>query len=161
MQQLPLQRAARQQQSPQQQSQVQQSNQIPSCRINVPGCGLRSASASSFDPTDPGLRYASNLDVPWQVAIRVQVSSTSKPWFCSGVIINENWILVPAYCLYHNKPGDLATKSITIAAGVTNPFTNSTSFTKITSYSIHASYTGKKCDFHPDLFEINPRLTMD
>jgi hypothetical protein len=130
------------------------------CPLNRQGCGVRKNEPSTF-PVENALSYASSeRDLPWQVSIRVEIPKSSAKWFCSGVIIREEWILTHAFCLYQETPGDLSSKSISVLPGTSNPFTNESLSVRASKYFIHEQFAGYPSEYDIALIKLKRKLNV-
>ena len=130
------------------------------CPLNKQGCGLRKNEPSTI-PLENSLSYASiERDLPWQVSIRVTVPQSNAKWFCSGVIIREEWILTHAFCLYHETPGDLSSKSIVVLPGTSSPFSNDSISVRASKYFIHPHFDSFPSEFDIALIKLKRRLNV-
>lgn len=76
---------------------------FPSNVAQIAGCGVRYNASSDRDGTAPSGGW------PWQASIR---TTGQKRHLCSGTIIDRNWILTTAYCVF-----GLSQRSISVAVG--------------------------------------------
>lgn len=131
------------------------------CPLNKHGCGIRKNEPSTF-PIENALSYASTeRDLPWQVSIRVEIAKSSNKWFCSGVIIREEWVLTHAFCLYHETPGDLSSRSISVIPGTSSPFGNESLSVRASKYYIHEQFEGYPSEYDIALIKLKRKLNVE
>ena len=66
-----------------------------------------------------GGQKANSSEWPWQVALRKEITLSGEPFVlstCGGSLINQNWILTAAHCVY-NEPD---VKSYAVYLGYTS-----------------------------------------
>ena len=93
---------------------------------------------------------------PWQVFL---VAGNNQ---CGGSIIGDKWILTAAHCLFNSLGEEIASTSMLVKAGATNPYDPSQGAVYFVKNAIiHENYEATVLDYDLALLELQQEIRID
>ncbi|MDM8531800.1 trypsin-like serine protease [Anaerolineales bacterium HSG25] len=112
----------------------------------------------AVEPRIVGGEVAQAGDWPWQVAlIKSHINSTKSGYYCSGTILDAEWILTAAHCVESSQTNSF---EIDVVAGRQTLSSNEGVRIPIESSIIHPDYDNFTLDFDLALLKLSSPLTL-
>ncbi|MDM8528442.1 trypsin-like serine protease [Anaerolineales bacterium HSG24] len=116
------------------------------------------SSRRAIEPRIVGGEVVNVGDWPWQVAlIKSHISNAKSGYYCSGIILDTEWVLTAAHCVESSQAGDF---QIDVVAGRQTLSSDEGDRIRVESSIIHPNYDNFTLDSDLALLKLSRSLTL-
>ncbi|MCH8552679.1 MAG: serine protease [Natronospirillum sp.] len=120
-----------------------------------------SANAFYMDARIIGGEDAVAGEVPWQVALISNKNDAFSSQYCGGSIIDEEWIVSAAHCLFDNSGEQMASAGYILAGVLKLSDGTGSDFVEVESFELHPDYDDVTFEHDIALLKLSEPLDLD